>query len=440
MATAVRRLLDRAAHHNPLPPGALTVAAGYAINGVCAYGFLVVSARALGADRYTPLSVLWALVFVAAPGLFLPLEQEVGRALAARRVHGVGGRPVIERAAAAGAVLAVVVVVAALAAHRPLVDGLFERDGLLLIGFCVAIAVYSGYFLARGALAGNGRFGPYARLIVVEGLTRVAAVVGLDLAGVRAPGAYGLAIGLPCLVGIAAGLRGQRGLARPGPHSAWSELSTALGWLLAGWVLAQVLVNIGPLTVKVLSPSGDPAAGRFLNGLVIARIPLFFFQAVLASLLPRLAAQVAAGHIAEFRAGFRRLLAALVVITAVATAAYFALGPLALRVLFGSGYELGHLDVALLAAASGIYMLALAMAQALLALGGHSRVAWGWLAGLLVFAVLLPLGGALLLRVEVALVAASVAATAAMGALLARRLAVRERSGDAMFAAAGPMA
>lgn len=432
--------LRRLAREHPLPAGAFTVGAGYAVQGLAAYGFLVISARALGTARYTPLSVLWALVFVAAPGLFLPLEQEVARALAHRRVEGVGGRPVVARAASAGAGLAALVVVAALVAHRPLVDGLFEGDRTLLLGFAVAVPVYSAYFLCRGTLAGSGRFRAYATLLVVEGLVRVAAVVALWIAGVHSAGAYGLAVALPCLVGLAVVLRDRRGLAEPGPPAAWSELSSALGWLLAGWVLAQVLVNLGPLTVKALSPAGDPAAGRFLNGLVIARVPLFLFQAVVASLLPRLAGLVAAGHIEEFRAGFRRLLGALVGISGLATAGYFALGPLVVRILFGPGYELGHLDLALLAAASGIYMLALAMAQALLALGGHARVAVAWLVGVLTFAAVLPTGAALLLRVELALVAASVTATAAMGAFLVRRLALRERAGDAAFAVSGPVA
>ena len=46
---------------------------------------LVLSARALGHEAYAPLSVLWALVFLVGPGFFLPIEQEIGRALAARR-------------------------------------------------------------------------------------------------------------------------------------------------------------------------------------------------------------------------------------------------------------------------------------------------------------------------------------------------------------------
>ncbi|MGH8976031.1 MAG: hypothetical protein ACRD0C_22825, partial [Acidimicrobiia bacterium] len=58
---------------NPLPEGTLAVGAGLIISGVAAYGFLAISARALGPSRYAPLGVLWALMFVAGPGFFLPL-------------------------------------------------------------------------------------------------------------------------------------------------------------------------------------------------------------------------------------------------------------------------------------------------------------------------------------------------------------------------------
>ena len=72
------------------------------------------AARALGQTHFAPLSVFWALLFVCGPGFFLPIEQETGRAIAARRVRGEGGRPIIERAALLGTGLAVVLVITTL--------------------------------------------------------------------------------------------------------------------------------------------------------------------------------------------------------------------------------------------------------------------------------------------------------------------------------------
>ncbi len=112
------KLLDRV-RTLPLPAGTIPVAVGLGLAGLMQYGFLVVAARALGIARFAPLSVFWALLFVCGPGFFLPLEQETGRAIAARRVRGEGGPPVFMRAALLGGILAVVLIVVTLARGEP---------------------------------------------------------------------------------------------------------------------------------------------------------------------------------------------------------------------------------------------------------------------------------------------------------------------------------
>ena len=399
--------------------------AGLAISGLTAYGFLAVASRALGPQRYAPLSVLWALVYLAAPGLFLPIEQEVGRAISARRVRGVGARPVVLRAGLVGAALTAVVLAGTAAAAPELVGRIFDGDGGLLVGFVLAIVVYLGYFLGRGMLAGNGRFGAYAVLVGAEGSIRMLLAVGLAVAGLRLAGVYGLTLFISSLLALGVAFRGQRRLAEPGPAAPWAEVTTSLGWLLVGSLLAQLLINVGPLAVKALAGPGEQAAaGTFLNGLVMARIPLFFFQAVQASLLPELAARAAAGHFVEFRRRLARLMAVVAVVALLATGVSAAVGPWVVRHLFGSGFVLTTTDMALLAAASGVYMLALGLGQGLVGLAGHHLNAVGWVAGAAAFGVAMGLLGGLgaMLRVELALLAASAVATAAMAALLVRRL------------------
>src|SRR5205814_10299032 len=78
-----------------VPEGTFAVGAGLAISGITAYGFQILAFRGLSKPDYAALNALWVFVFVLAPGVFLPLEQEVGRAVSARRVRGVGGGPVI---------------------------------------------------------------------------------------------------------------------------------------------------------------------------------------------------------------------------------------------------------------------------------------------------------------------------------------------------------
>jgi hypothetical protein len=68
-------------------------------------------------------------------------------------------------------------------------------------------------------------------------------------------------------------------------------------------------------------------------------------------------------------------------------------------------------------------MLAMACAQALIALGGHADQAAGWFIGCVALAITVLISSQdVFFRVELALLAGSAAALVVMGALLARRL------------------
>jgi O-antigen/teichoic acid export membrane protein len=411
-----RKLLE--GRNNPLPEGTLAVGAGLIVSGITSYGFLAISARALGPERYAPLGVLWALTYVVCPGVFLPLEQEVGRALSSRRAKGLGGGPLIHRAALAGGVAAVVLI-ALTAASSPLsLAHLFSHKVLLLVALMLALGGYYVEFLVRGVLSGNGRFKPYGVILGAEAFLRMVACAVLAIVGVNTVGPYGVIIGLSPIAATLLGVRKERNLVTPGPDAPWSELSSALGYLLAASVMAQLLVNAGVFAVQILADAEEKGkhgvAGRFLNGLIIARIPLFMFQAVQAALLPKLAHLAGAGRHADFKAGLKRLLAVVVAIGVLATVTAFAIGPFVVTTMFGKDFRLSHTDLGYLAAASAVYMLALALAQALIALANYPRVVIGWAVGLVVFTVVTAVQHDLLPRVERGFLAGSVASAAVM--------------------------
>src|SRR5438105_14888687 len=104
-------MIDRNKISDALPRGTLEVGVGLVLAGVTTYAYLTIAKAALGSDAYGPLGVLWALVFTAGPGFFLPIEQEVSRALAARRSRGEGSGPLLRRAAALGAGLLAILIV-----------------------------------------------------------------------------------------------------------------------------------------------------------------------------------------------------------------------------------------------------------------------------------------------------------------------------------------
>lgn len=400
------------------------VGVGLLVAGVSAYGFVALSTRVLGEVRYGPLGALWALVFLAGPGLFLPVEQEVSRAIAARRARRLGGAPVVRRAAIAGAGLLLAVLIVLGGTSRWAVDHIFDHQLLLLTGLALGLAAALAAHLTRGCLSGTGNFRGYGTFIGADGFIRFLGCALLALIGVRTAGLYGIALGIAGLLAVPVALRVQRPRLEEGPESSWSEINTALGYLLMASLCAYGIMNIGPVLVQGLAtPAEADLAGRFLPAVIVSRIPLFLFQAVQAALLPKLAALASAGRLGDFRNGLRRLLVVVAGLAVVGTIGGWAIGPFVVKIMSGPQFELSHRTLGLLAAGSGFYMLALAVAQAVIALGGHRDQAVGWVAGLSVLLLTAWVASDdLYLRVELALLCGSLAALCVMTALLVRRL------------------
>ena len=410
--------------NNPLPTGTLAVAIGLIVSGVAAYAFLVVADHALrveGPDNVAPLTAIWAMVFFLGPGFFLPLEQEVSRATAGRRVRGDGIGPLVQRAGVLGGALAVVVALACTVARPWLVDSLFHGQGLLWAALLVSVVSFPAAHLLRGVVSGRGRFGAYSLFIGADGVVRLVICLVLAVAGVRAAGPYGLAIAVAPLVAVLLVMPRAGGLSEVGPPSPWSELSTNLGALLAGSVFAQGLANAAMIAPNLLAEATEKGdVKRLFNGVIVARVPLFLFQAVQAALLPKLAALASGRSWEEFRLQLTRLLGAVAAIGVVGTVGGYAVGPFVVELLFAA--ELGHRDLGLLAAGTAFFIIAMSLAQALIAVERPGRMAVGWGLGLLTFVIVAALGNDLLLRVELAALAGSLASALWMAVNLARQL------------------
>ena len=417
-------LLEAAKRRNPLPSGTAAVGAGLIVAGLSAYGFLFVADKALSKAEYSPLGALWSLVFLVGPGVFLPLEQEISRALAERRARNQGGAPVFRRAATLGVGLGLAVFILLIVSARWTVDHLFDNQFLLLVGLALGLAGALAGHLTRGSMSGTGNFKGYGTYLGADGFLRVTGAIVCVMIGVNTAGPFGIAIGVAGLLAVPVALAVQRPHLEEGPEASLSEVGSALLLLLVGSLSAFALMNIGPVLVKLLADDFQAeAAGRFVNGVVIARIPLFLFQAVQASLLPKLSALANTGQFGDFRAGLKRLMIAVTGLAVVGTIAGALLGPFVVEIMFPRA-DLSARTMGLLAAGSGLYMLALACAQALIALGGHLDQAIGWFLGLVALLVTVLFGARdLFLRVECALLVGSGVALAVMMALLARRLA-----------------
>ena len=401
-----------------LPEGTVAVGGGLLVNGLAAYAFITLASRDLGPEAYTPVGLLWALSFLLGPGFFQPLEQEVARIVAARSDRRIG--PVVRTAGCVGASMVGLLGVLALLLGDRIRHDLFDGHGLLLVGLILVLVGLGIGHLVRGVLAGLGRFGGYARYFIGDGLGRlVVALVLVATAG--GVGAYGLAVGLAPFIGVALALAGQRELSLEGPAEPVGAFSRALGALLVASVATALVLNMSPLAVEVLAgPDQADDPGRFLNALLIARVPLFFFQAVQASLLPRLSALVGAGRFDELVHVFRRLLGLVVGIGGVAVAVCALFGARIVEFAFGADFAVERQDMVLLAGSSAVLMVALSFAQALMACRAQGRMALAWVLGLAAFPLVVALGDDLFLRVELGLLAT---VSVAAGSMAARRIA-----------------
>ncbi len=412
--TTWRRLSAR----NPLPGGAITVGVGLLLAGVCTYAFLAIAGHALSALRYSAFASFWALLFVVAPGIFLPLEQELARAIAARRARDDGGGPVVRRVVLIGGAFLAVLVVGGLIGFSAIDRHLLGGEGVLMVALLLGLCAYCCEHIGRGTLSGNGRFRSYGILLGAEGVYRVTFCAALALAHVTSPGPYGLALVAGSFAAVATALARERGLLAAGTHSSNAEVTTALGSLLLASLATQFMFNGGTVVVQLLaSPSEQRAAGTFLNGRVLAFVPLFLFQAVTAALLPRLSALHSRAALVEFQRTLLRLLMFVAVLGVVAIAGAFLLGPAVLRLVFGPNFMLSREDLALLAASSATLMAAQALGQGLIARSQYRGVVAGWMAGVAAFFAVVLAVHPLLLRVELGLTVGGAAAAAVLAAL-----------------------
>ena len=393
-----------------IPEGTLSIGIGLLVAGVTIYIFFKIGQQALGQEKFKPLVSLWFVMFAIAPGFFLPIEQELSRAVAHRRALNQGVGPVVKKVALLCAVTVVFLLALILLLSPMINDNLFEGNVIITVSLAIAIVTYGALYFTKGLSSGLGKFSAYGFIVGADGAIRVLACTALLLLGVTQLSAYSLIIVITPIIGVMIVLLAGQLKTESGPPATWSEITENLVWLLGGSIFAAALVNAGPLTVDLLGDSQDAIrVTQFGNAVLLTRVPLFLFQAVQAALLPRLTRLAARGDLVEFKIGFRRLVVLVIGVGVFGTIGSFLFGPFFLDLVYGGGID--RRTLTLLALASAIYMMALAIAQAVIALRGHRLVALGWLLSFLSYVICAwKVSQDLFLRVEVALVVSSTVA------------------------------
>lgn len=391
------------------PNATLRTGAGVAILGISASVFLVVSARGTDPAEFSNVAVLWTLVYTVGVGLFLPFEQELSHAAVVRRAAGLPLRPLLRRTALAAS-LVLVALLAALCLvvlATPVGGLLFDRPGPFLFAAALTCTGFAVQYVQRGILSAGEDFTGYGAQLATEGTLRAVACLALFALGVDSALPYALVLALaPLLSALVVAPRVSRlAPAQPGhPVARWSEVAGGIGLLVLSALCSQLLANVGAIAVRLLAePEQAAAAGIFLSGLTLARIPMLLFAAIQAIQVPRLTAHLTVGD----HSGMLAQLRAFVLVTAgLATAGAlgaWALGPWAMQLLYGPAYDMPRQDLALLAASSGLLMMAMTLQSAAIARRRHRRVVAAWAVGVAITVLALALPLELFLRVEVAM-------------------------------------
>lgn len=420
-----------------LPPGTKMVAIGTVVLGAASYVHLAVAGHSLSTADMAGVSVLWTIVMSIGMGLFFPLEQELTRIVAARAVHGQGAAPVLRRAALLTCGFLTVVLGLLAAFARPVANTFFHGDLPLVAALGGAFIGLALTFMTRGVLAGLGRFNAYGAQLAVDGGLRILLALGCGAAGLHSALAFSLILAVAPLIAFAVTLPTTIRASLPGPPISWPDLVRGFGPLIGSTLLAQMMVNAVVMSTQLLAPTEIALVAALLNALVLARVPLFVFAALQASLLSGLATLTAAGD----RAGFLRMLrkACLVVSVLAGCGGIPAvlIGPWLIRILFAAPDVLTHLDFFWLSLGTLCYLLAMVLGQALIVQHRHRAQLACWLVGTAVLCGVTALPGGVATRVTVAF-AAGTAATA-LSMLWALRGAAPRLSREAEQPAAEPL-
>jgi O-antigen/teichoic acid export membrane protein len=401
-----------------LPSGTLLVGAGLAVLGGASYVYLAVAGHELGRPGDAALSVLWVIVFCLGLGLFFPVEQELIRHVAARAVTGEGITPVVRRGTVLAAVILLAVLVPLAAAARPVASTLFGGDIGMVAALACALLALAVVSVSRGVLAGMGRFRAYGAQLGIDGGLRVVFAAALGISGVRSPVMFGLILAVAPLMSAVVTLGPALRDLRPGPAVTWIGMCRGLGLLIGSSLLAQLVVNVAVISADLLSPGRPAVVAALLDGMVLARVPLFIFASLQAALLPGLAGAVAAGQYQVFGRLVARASGTVAVLGIAGGLLAASLGPWLIPVLFGARRVLGPADFALLASGTLFYMLAMVLGQGAMALNRHRDQLLAWAAGAVVLGFITFLPGEVRLRVEAAYAVSSLTVALALALVL----------------------
>ena len=374
------------------------------------YVLLAITSRALSPHEYSMFAAFWSVVMGLILGATAPLET-----------FGLGTTSMnedklqIDRQFVDAIRLVFSILLICILLILPWsVPRVFDGHWSFLVATVLALVGFLFTYSARGILIVEHKSSRYAQLMSLESLLRIL----LALLLIAVIGAAGSSVALA--VALAAVITGALSYYSVRFHLELKVRVSSLRFkntgtftpLLVASMATLLLLNLGPFVVQYLAGAQAAAAGVFLNALTLSRIPIMLGPVLQARLVPSVVAILSREQFPTLfkliGKGLRTLIAGGLIF--VVTFSLF--GNLVIDLLFGGTTKLNHLDLALLAIPTVLYLLAVTFQSVLVALKETRSIAKAWSAGLgfYLLALLIPVDA--ILKVEIAGVIAMLAVVA----------------------------
>lgn len=393
---------------------ASSLLAGSLVNGLAAYVFIAVGTRALGADAFAPVAVLWSFWAASAAVLTFPIQH-----WAIRRIEVEGGTGSVRASLGRVAAWVAALTAAETAVAAVWAEDLFGEGGWFWPAAVAVLAVGSALLgLARGVLAGRGRYHAAAALIGGENLVRLAAGIAA-VALSDDPRLLGVALLAGPLVVLA-----WPSVARLDAATAPGDLGL-IGSAGAGILVSQVLLNGGPPLLAAVGGAEAEVTALFAT-LAVFRAPYLVALGLSVRATAPITRALEEGRAAEVRRSTLAGVAAGALLAVGVVPAAWWLAPAVLEGLFGEGSRPAPETAAAVAAGAVLALVALGLTVVLIARGSQVRVIATWSAGLGAAGVALAVASATQEGIAIAFavgegVAVGVGTVLALGGLSRRR-------------------
>jgi O-antigen/teichoic acid export membrane protein len=364
------------------------------------YALLAVTSRALSPHEYSLFAAYWSVVMGLVLGATAPLETFGLSTTTVSQNRLNIDRQFIDAISLVfiGALIAILVLL------PWSVPRVFDGHWSFLVATVLTLVGFLLTYSSRGILIVEHRSSRYAQLMSAESVLRILFALALISLIGAGGSSVSLAVSLAALfVGLAS------------YYSVRSHVSLKVNWkksdirntdtfrpLLVASLATLLLLNLGPFVVQFLAGAEAAAAGIFLNALTLSRLPIMLGPVLQARLVPSVAAILSREEFPTLSKLIGKGLRGLVIGGAVFVTGFSVFGDTIINFFFGGNTTLNHLDLALLAIPTFLYLLAIVFQSVLVALKETKKIAKAWVLGLFAYLAALLIPSPAIFKVEAA--------------------------------------